>query len=174
MPLLILQIVLAASLILYAAFWIRQQAINRRRDWYEIVGRLRGHDWGIEEVTENYLYKGGLLATEEDIWPRIAGAYGLMAMYNNAPILVQLADYAAEHGDGFDEELLQTLRSDAFQIRLYVMMALAQHIISASSKGASVHAHRATATYSQMLVRLTASMQEYSATLFPRYLDAIA
>jgi hypothetical protein len=37
-----------------------------------------------------------------------------------------------------------------------------------------VNAHRAVATYSSMLVRLTAFIQEYSTPLFSSYLDAVA
>jgi len=170
----IAQVAAAVLLISYAVVWRRQQMKRRRKSWYEIVSQLRGNDWGIEEITENYLYKGGILATKEDIWQRIAGCHGLMAMYNNAPVLVQLADYAAEHGQGVDQKMLENLRSDAFQIRLCVMLALAQHVMSASSQGASLNAHRATATYSEMLVSLTAFIQEYSASLFPSYLDAVA
>ena len=95
-------------------------------------------------------------------------------MYKNSPILVQLADYAAEHGEGVNVEMLEGLRSDAFQIRLYVMLALAQYVLSASSVGASVNAHRAVSTYSTMMVNLTAFIQEYSTSLFPSYLDAVA
>jgi hypothetical protein len=166
--------VVAALLISYAAFWRRQQAKRHRRNWHEIVNQLQGNDWGLEEITEKYLYKGGIRATTEDIWGRIAGCHGLMAMYKNAPVLVQLADYAAAHGDGVDQAMLETLRSDAFQIRLCVMLALAQHVMSASSVGAAVNAHRATATYSEMLACLTAFIQQYSANLFPSYLDAVA
>jgi hypothetical protein len=95
-------------------------------------------------------------------------------MYKNSPVLVQLADYAAEHGEGVDQEMLEGLRSDAFQIRLCVLLALGQYVVSASSVGAAVNAHRAVATYSSMLVRLTAFIQEYSTPLFPSYLDAVA
>jgi hypothetical protein len=168
------QVSVAALLISYAGYCVRQQRKRRRRSWYEIMSQLRGNDWGIEEVTESYLYKSGVLATTEDIWERIAGCEGLMAMYKNAPVLVQLADYAAEHGQGVDEKMLEGLRTDAFHIRLCVMMALAQHVMSASSVGASVNAHRATVTYTEMLARLTAFIQEHSASLFPSYLDAIA
>jgi hypothetical protein len=71
-------------------------------------------------------------------------------------------------------EMLEGLRSDAFQIRLCVLLALGQYVFSASSVGAAVNAHRAVATYSAMLVRLTAFIQEYSTPLFPSYLDAVA
>lgn len=170
----LLQIFATAVLITYASIWRRQQLKRRKQDWNQIVSRLLDHDWGIEEIAEVYLYKGGIRATTEDIWQRITGCRGLWAMYKNAPVLVDLADYASEHGGGKDEELLERLRSDAFQIRLYVMMALAQHAMSASSLGASVNAHRAAAAYSGMLARLTGYMQEHSGLLFPRYLDAVA
>jgi hypothetical protein len=55
-----------------------------------------------------------------------------------------------------------------------VLLALGQYVVSASSVGAAVNAHRAVTTYSSMLVRLTAFIQEYSTPLFPSYLDAVA
>jgi hypothetical protein len=55
-----------------------------------------------------------------------------------------------------------------------VLLALGQYVFSASSVGAAVNAHRAVATYSAMLVRLTSFIQEYSTPLFPSYLDAVA
>ena len=169
-----LQVVGTALLVTYAAIWCRQQMTRRRRSWNQIVARLNNHDWGIEEIAEGYLYKSGIRATTEDIWPRIAGCRGLWSMYMNAPVLVELADYAAKHGEGIDRALLENLRRDAFHIRLFVLMALAQHALSASSTGASINAHHAAATYSGMLAHLTQFMQEHSAKLFPDYLDAVA
>jgi hypothetical protein len=170
----LLQVLLAAVLIAYAAFWRRQQTKRRSRTWSAIISQLQGNDWGIEEITERFLYKSEIQATPQDIWQRIQGCKGLWAMYKNCPVLVQLADYAAEHGENVDIELLQNLRSDAFQIRLYVLRALGQYLFSAASVGAAVDAHRAVTAYSEMLVRLTSFIQEYSTSLFPSYLDAVA
>lgn len=170
----LLQIFATAALIAYAGFWRRQQVKRHKRDWNQIASRLLGHDWGIEEIAEAYLYKSGIRATTEDIWQRITGCQGLWAMYKNAPVLVDLADYAAQHGGEQDQELLQRLRSDAFQIRLYVMLALAQHAMTASSAGAAANAYRAAVAYSAMLAQLTEYMQKRSALFFPRYLDAVA
>jgi hypothetical protein len=170
----LLQVILTALLIGYAGLWRRQQMKRRARTWNGIISQLRGNDWGIEEITERFLYKSEVQVTPKDVWQRIQGCKGLWAMYKNSPVLVQLADYAAEHGEGVDEEMLEGLRSDAFQIRLCVLLALGQYVFSASSIGASVNAHRAVSTYSAMLVRLTAFIQEYSTPLFPSYLDAVA
>jgi hypothetical protein len=170
----LLQVILTALLIAYAAFWRRQQMKRRDKSWNGIISQLRGNDWGIEEITERFLYKSEVQVTPKDVWERIQGSKGLWAMYKNSPVLVQLADYAAEHGQGVDLEMLEGLRSDAFQIRVCVLLALGQYVCSASSIGAAVNAHRAVATYSSMLVRLTAFIQEYSTPLFPSYLDAVA
>ena len=94
-------------------------------------------------------------------------------MYRNAALLLQLADYAAQHGENVDEALLESLRADAFQIRLSVMTALGKYAFSRSTIGASVNAHRAANMYSEMLVRMTTLFQEHSAMLFPRYLEAM-
>jgi hypothetical protein len=170
----LLQVILAALLIGYAGLWRRQQTKRRSRTWQGIISQLQGNDWGIEEISERFLYKSEVQVTPKDVWQRIQGSKGLWAMYKNCPVLVQLADYAAEHGEDVDREMLEGLRADAFQIRLCVLMALGQYVFSASSVGAAVNAHRAVATYSAMLVRLTAFIQEYSTSLFPSYLDAVA
>jgi hypothetical protein len=168
------ELIAAVLLVTYAAVWFWQQRKRRNRTWHEIVAQLRRNDWGIEDVAEGYLYKGGIRATAQDIWPRIAGCEGLWSMYKNAPVFVELADYAAEHGDGVDQELLKGLRSDAFQIRLYVICALTQYAFSASSSSASENAHHAAAAYCSMLARLTEFIQEHSSRFFPSYLDAVA
>ncbi len=167
------QVIVTAVLLTYAGIWRRQQAKRRSRTWDDIVGRLRANDWGFDAIADRYLFKGGISATPQNIWSRIDGARGLWAMYTNAPLLVQLADYAAEHGNDPDEELLEGLRSDAFQIRLCVLVALGKYALSRSTVGASVNAHRAAAIYSEMLARLTVLFQEHAGQLFPRYLEAM-
>jgi hypothetical protein len=173
MTLSLLQVILTALLVGYAALWCRQQIKSRAKSWNGIVSQLCGNDWGIEEISERFLYRSEVQVTPQDVWQRIHGCKGLWAMYKNCPVLIQLADYAAEHGEGVDQEMLEGLRRDAFQIRLSVMLALAQYVLSASSVGASVNAHRAVSTYSAMMVRLTAFIQEYSSPLFPSYLEAV-
>lgn len=168
-----IQILLAVSLLILVGLWRRQQTKRKQRTWDEIVSALRANDWGMDEVSDRYLYRAGIKATPSDIWKRIDGARGLWAMYCNAPLLLQLADYAAEHGTEPDEALLEGLRSDALQIRMCVLMALAKYALSRSTVGASVNAHRATAIYSEMLARLTTLFQENAGQLFPRYLEAM-
>ena len=172
--LLLAQIAVIVVLIAVLFFWVRGQRKQRQTNtWEEIVSQLRTNDWGFEEISDRYLYKGGINATSHDIWNRIDGANGLWAMYRNAALFLKLADYALEHGEGVDEALVESLRADAFQIRVSVLTALAKYAFSRSTVGASVNAHRAANMYSEMLARMTTLFQEHSAQLFPRYLKAM-
>ncbi len=168
-----IQVLVTAFMLAYAGYWRRRQSKRRSESWEQIVARLRPNDWGYEDVAQRYLYGEGIKATTQDIWNRISGPKGLWAMYTNSSVMVQLADYATAHGDGTNEELLEAIRSDAFQIRISVLMALAQHVMRLSSVGASVNAHRAASAYSALLARTTNLFQEHSALLFPRFLDAM-
>jgi hypothetical protein len=169
-----IQVLVTAVMLTYAGYWRRRQSKRRAATWEEMIARLRpNNDFGFDEVATRYLYGTGINATAQDIWGRIDGAKGLWAMYNNAGVLIQIAEYATDHGSGVPEELLEGLKSDAFQIRISVLMSLAQHAFSRSGVGACVNAHRASETYSNMLARLTMLFQEHSAMLFPSFLEAM-
>jgi hypothetical protein len=169
------QVLLTAVLLTYAGYWRSRHSKRRAESWDQIVVRLRPNDWGYEDVTQRYLYSDQINATAEDIWQRISGAKGLWAMYHNCQAMVQLADYAAEHSQDriVPEELLEQIRSDAFHIRMCVLVSLAQHVFRPTSIAAAVSAHRATATYTSMIARTTAVFQDYSTILFPKFLDAM-
>jgi hypothetical protein len=158
----------------YGLYWRHQQATRRAADWDSIVGRLRSNsEFGFAEITNRYLYSDQINATPADIWNRIDGANGLWAMYTNAGVLMQLADYATEHGQDVPEQLIEELRSDALQLRIAVLISLARYGFSRSGVAASVHAHRAAAAYSSMLAHMTTLFQEHSALFFPRFLESM-
>lgn len=170
----IISVGVTASLITYAAYWRRKQSQRRAADWNSIVARFRSNrEFHFDEVAERYLYSDGIKATPGDIWSRIDGPNGLWAMYTNAGVLMELADYATEHGQDVPEELIEELRSDAMQIRIAVLIALTKYAFSRSGVAASVNAHRAASAYSSMLAHMTTLFQEHSALFFPRFLEAM-
>jgi len=174
MIVLLAQLVVTALLFVVLIAWARGQQKQRRvGSWDELVGQLHRNECGFESISERYLYKGGIKASVDDIWSQIDGAKGLWALYRNVPVLLKLADYAAEHGDSSNEALIESLRADAFQIRVSVITALGKYAFSRSTVGASVHAHRAASMYSDMLFHLTQLFQDHSGGLFPRYLEAM-
>jgi hypothetical protein len=173
----ILPIISTASvtaLIGYAVYWRNSQAKRRSADWDSIVSRLRSNsEFGFSEITDRYLYSEEINATPADIWQRIDGANGLWAMFTNAGVLMELADYATEHGEDVPEQLIEELRSDALQLRIAVLISLAKFAFSRSAVPASVHAHRAASAYSALLAHLTTLFQEHSALFFPRFLESM-
>ncbi|MBT9333364.1 hypothetical protein [Paracidobacterium acidisoli] len=170
----ILQVLGITFLLAYAVYWRRGQTRRRAATWESIVARLRSNsEFGFDQVAEKYLYAEGINATTEDIWPRIDGANGLWAMYTNAGVLMELADYTAAHASNIPEELIENLRSDAFQVRTAVLMALVKYAFSHSRVASSVNAHRAASAYSGMLAHITTMFQDHSALFFPRFLEAM-
>src|SRR6187402_1408026 len=114
----IIQVLVTALVLAYAGYWRRRQTKRRAASWEELTARLHPNTtWGFDTVAKRYLYGEGINASTQDIWARIDGAKGLWAMYTNAGVFIQLADYATEHSDGVPEELIEGLRADAFQIR---------------------------------------------------------
>jgi hypothetical protein len=171
----ILSIAVTAVPAAYAVYWRRVQTRRRTADWNSIVARFRSNsEFGFAEISDRYLYSAGIQATPKDIWPRIQGANGLWAMFINAGVLMELADYAATHGgEAIPEMLIEELRSDALQLRLAVLVAMTRYAFSRSGVSASVNAHRAACAYSAMLAHMTTLFQEHSALFFPRFLEAM-
>src|SRR5580704_11401776 len=93
------------------------------QSWESLLARLRP-DWSARELSDQFLWKEGLSATSEDAWERMEGPKGLWVMYQNAQVMLQMADYAAKNIEGVDRLLVETLHSDAMQIRVCVLMAL--------------------------------------------------
>jgi len=121
----LLQIAAVALVALYLGRW--RSGVRRRnsQSWDSLLARLRP-DWSARELSDNFLWKEGLSATQADAWQRMEGPKGLWAMYQNARVMLEMADYAATRCTEVDPLLLATIRSDAMQIRVCVFMALGQ------------------------------------------------
>ena len=124
-------------------------------------------------MSDHFLWKEGLNATPEDAWQRMEGPKGLWVMYQNARVMLEMADYAARNSDSVDRLLLETLRSDAMQIRLSVLTALAQYAFTQASEGVRVNAFRAAQMYTGMAARMTRMLQENAAVMVPDFVAAI-
>lgn len=168
----LLQIAAIAVVALYLGRW--RAGVRRRntRSWESLLVRLRP-DWSARELSDHFLWKEGLNASPEDAWKRMDGAHGLWAMYQNARVMLEMADYASKNCESVDRELLETLRSDAMQIRVCVLMALAQYAFSQASEGVRVNAFRAASMYTGMAARMTQLLQENAATVLPDFVAAM-
>jgi hypothetical protein len=172
MILIALQIALISGLGIYFFRWRSSVRRRNNQSWDSLLARLR-LDWSARELSEQFLWKEGLNATPEDAWQRMEGPKGLWVMYQNAKTMLEMADYAARNSDTVDRLLLETLRSDAMQIRVCVLMALAQYGFTKASEGVRINAFRAATMYTGMAARMTQLLQETAPVMVPNFVSAM-
>jgi hypothetical protein len=172
----LLQIAIVSALLVYFSKWRGNMRRRNVQSWDALLSQLRS-DWSARELSEQFLWKEGLTATTDDIWQRLDGPRGLWAIYQNARVLLEMADYAnrntAPGSQPIDPMILEALRSDAMQIRLCVLMALAQYALSQATAGVKVNAFRAANLYSGMAARMTSLLQDHAAVILPDFVAAM-
>jgi hypothetical protein len=171
----ILPLVQIAAIAAIAFYLVRWQIGVRRRNaqtWESLLASLRP-DWSARELSDHFLWKEGLSTTPEEAWKRMEGPKGLWAIYQNARVMLEMADFAAKHCEGVDRLLVETLHSDAMQIRVCVLTALAQYAFTQASEGVRVNAFRAASMYTGMAARTTQLLQEHAAVLVPDFVAAM-
>jgi hypothetical protein len=169
---LLLEFSALGAVALYLARWRNGIRKRNAQSWDSLLARLRP-DWSARELSDHFLWKEGLDATPEDAWQRMKGPNGLWVMYQNARVMMEMAEYASRNSDTVDRLLLETLRSDAMQIRLCVLMALGQYAFSQASEGVRVNAFRAASMYTGMAARMTQLLQEHAAIIVPDFVAAM-
>lgn len=145
---------------------------GRAESWEALLAQLRS-DWSAHRLSSHFLWRAGLDATADDVWQRLDGPLGLLAMFQNARVLLRIAHYAESKGGCADPVLLAGLRSDAVQIRLCVLMALVQYAFSYAGDGVRDHALRAAALYTGLAARITCLLQENAAGVLPDFVAAM-
>jgi hypothetical protein len=168
----LLQVATIVVVALYLGRWRAGVRLRNTQSWESLIARIRP-DWSARELSDHFLWKEGVSATPEETWTRIQGAHGLWAIYQNARIMLEMADYALRNCEAADRELIETLRSDAMQIRVCVLMALAQYAFSQASEGVRVNAFRAASMYTGMAARMTSLLQENAAMALPDFVAAM-
>jgi hypothetical protein len=168
----LLQLVAFAAVAIY--FGHRRAGLRRRNNqsWDSLISRLRV-DWSARDLSDHFLWKEGIDATPEDAWQRMEGPNGLWAMYQNSRVMLEMADFAARNNPDVDKLMLETLRSDAMQIRVCVLMCLAQYGFTQGSEGVRINAYRAAALYTGMAARMTELLQSHAAGVLPDFVAAM-
>lgn len=172
MILILLEVAAVAGFAVYLVRWRAAAQRRNEQSWDSLLARLRP-DWSARELSEQFLWKEGLNATPEDAWRRMEGPKGLWVMYQNARVMLEMADFAARNSTNVDRLLIETLRSDAMQIRLCVLMGLTKYAFSQASEGVRINAYRAASMYAGMAARLTQLLQEHAAMVVPDFVAAM-
>jgi hypothetical protein len=168
----VLQIASVVGITLYLGHWRHRARQRNAQSWDALLGRLRP-DWSARELSNDFLWKEGVSATPEEAWKRMEGPRGLMVMFKNAGVMLEMADFASKNSDNVDRVILETLRSDAMHIRMCVLMALAQYAFTQASEGVRVNAYRAASMYTGMAARMTRLLQEHAAVMVPNFVAAM-
>ncbi len=172
MLLALLQIVILAGVAIFLGRWRAGMRRRNEATWDSLVARLRA-DWSARDLSDHFLWQEGMNFTPEETWTRIQGAHGLWAMYQNASVMIEMADFASRTGACHDAELIATLHSDALQIRVCALMALGQYACTQASEGVRINAHRAATLYTGMAARMTRLLQENAAVVLPDFVAAM-
>lgn len=136
-----------------AALLLRVRARARRRNaqtWDQLVARLEP-EWNAQQLGDCLAQQD---CTPEERWESFHGARGLWVMFQNARVMLEMADYALRHGSSIDRETLAQLRSDALQIRVSVIMALTQYALHQLNDRICANAQHAASMYSEMTARM--------------------
>jgi hypothetical protein len=145
---------------------------RNKQSWESLIARLQT-GWSGRQLSEHFLWKEGVNATPDETWVHIQGTRGLWAMYKNAGIMLQMADFAARHGEAVDPELLQALRSDAIQVRLCTLKTIANFTFSQASDSVRYNAFRAASMYTGMAARMTQLLEGSASSALPAFVAAM-
>jgi hypothetical protein len=151
----ILELVELGILVCFAIYVERWRAGQRRRQaqaWEILVSQLQPNWFGAHLDNRPVLDKD-VSASPEELWSSVQGAQGLWSMYENAQVMVELADYAARNSDSVDRKLIASLRSDAMQIRLSVLLALSKYACKQVNENTCLSVTRAASVYADMVGR---------------------
>ncbi len=168
----VLQISALVAIALYLVRWRRNVQRRNSQTWETLMARLRS-EWSARELSDHFLWQEGLSATPEDAWQRMEGPKGLWVMYQNARVMQEMANFASKHCEAVDRLLIETIHSDALQIRVCVLAALGQYAFNRASEGVRINAFRAAAMYTGMAARMTQLLQQHAAVMVPDFVAAM-
>ena len=153
---------------------IARSAMRRRnaQSWDAIVSRMRP-DPRVKSLADESIWNGSMNVTPEEKWRLIRGAQGLWTIYENARVMLEMADYTARNSNSVDLELLAALRSDAMQIRVCVITALAKYALSHVNESICVNVTRAANLYTEMTARTAELLQVNGRSMAPNFVPAM-
>ena len=168
----VFQVAIVVAIAAYFVHWRKSVKARNLQTWESLLAKLRP-EWSAHELSDRFLWQEGLSTTPEEAWHLMNGPKGLWVMYQNARVMAEMADYAVNHCEGVDRLLVETLHSDAMQIRVCVITALVQYGFKQAGDGVRVNAFRAASMYTGMAARTTQLLQAYAATMVPDFVAAM-
>jgi hypothetical protein len=147
-----------------------QIRVRRRRTvaWKTLLVNLQPKRGDIE-LADNHHWNRDPFAMPEEKWRSTNVAEGLWTMYENAGVMLDIANYAAFNSTVTNPELITALRRDAFRIRVCVIVALSKYARSQVNESTCAIVSRATAYYADMVKRTAELAQANGTALAPGF-----
>jgi hypothetical protein len=168
LPLFLLAIV--SGYVYLAARWNAKRRRSNKLEWRALANDVRSNA-EIEELVPNFRWTETHKFEQDRLWERV-GLRGLWDIYHNAGVYLRMVDFAVASGTQLSEKIIEELQSDVLQLRLCVLLAIAQWMFS-RSVASSVNCGKAVVLYCGLAQRLTATFQECRPDLFPSLMEAL-
>ena len=168
----ILTLVVELSILICVAIYVETWRAGMRRRYAQAWERLSAQfepNWFVGGQGDQRGRNKGEKATQEQGWRNIQGAHGLWSMYENAQVMLNMADYADRKSDTVDKVLLATLHSDAMEIRGCVLIALSKQTGSQVSEDTRANESHATSVYTDMVAQMAELMGTNGEALVPGF-----
>lgn len=156
------EIGIAASSAVYLSLCRIRIHRQRRTAWNSLVAQLKPSCLG-SEFSHESLGDKDLDTTPEGRWRRIQDARGLWEMYENAGLMLNMADYAVRNGAKVEQGLLAQLQSDAAQIRISIFFALSKHALNHATEETKTSIARVTSIYENMVSLMSGLVEQREA-----------
>jgi hypothetical protein len=168
MLLTLFEISVIITVAIYFMWW--QIRVRRRRTvaWNTLVANLQPKGGDIE-LANHFNWNKDLFAMPKDKWQSTNFAEGLWTMYENAGVMLDIANYAAFNSTVTDPELIAALRHDAFQLRVRIVVALSKCACNQVNESTYAIVSRATAYYVDMVKRTAELAQANGTALAPGF-----
>jgi hypothetical protein len=150
----VLGITIVASILAYFGYWRLNVQRRRKYAWNLLETYLEPKNRGAELRYQLCLDQTRAITREEHL-VSAHSANDLWSMYVNAGIMLDTADFVAQSCTGVDQGLLETLRSDATQVRAYALIALSKYAYDQVNDATMASASRAGIYYTDLLNRTT-------------------
>ncbi len=168
LPLLLLAFV--SGYMYLAARWTAKRRHARKLDWDSLANDVRSNA-EIEMLVPNFRWTETHSFEQDHLWERI-GLRGFWDIYHNAGVYVRMVDFAVAGGTQLPEKVIEELQSDVLQLRLCVLLAIAQWMLSRTVAN-GVNCGKAIQLYCGLAYRLTATIRECRPDLFPSLMEAL-
>ena len=170
LPLLQIAVIMIAAIGL--SMWRSSMRRRNAQSWNAIVARMRP-DPRSKSLADESIWNGSMNVTPEEKWRLVRGAQGLWTIYENARVMLEMADYATRNSDSVDLELLAALRSDAMQIRVCVLTALTKYAFSQVNESICINVTRAASMYTEMTARTAELLKVNGCSMAPNFVPAM-